>query len=106
LDGREVSVGDPDSPRSSGRARRHRARAAAQTRAGSATCELPVGALLSPDPRNHALEQAASVTSILMELDTRRMVADGQPCTVPYRELDYGEFLSKPRRFAAAEPVA
>lgn len=50
-----------------------------------------------PDTRYHPLEQAASVASILMELDSRRMwVADGHPCTAPYRELDYGEFLSKP----------
>jgi hypothetical protein len=32
-----------------------------------------------------------------MDLDSRTMwVADGPPCSVPYRELDYRDFLSKP----------
>jgi hypothetical protein len=32
-----------------------------------------------------------------MELDIRRLsIADGHPCSTPYRELDYGGFLSKP----------
>jgi isopenicillin-N N-acyltransferase-like protein len=50
-----------------------------------------------PDPRVHELERGASVTSVLMELDSRRMwIADGSPCRTPYRELDYASFLAKP----------
>jgi hypothetical protein len=37
-----------------------------------------------------------------MDLDERRMwLADGRPCTAPYRELDYGDFLSKPPAVSA-----
>jgi isopenicillin-N N-acyltransferase-like protein len=50
-----------------------------------------------PDPRVHELEREASVTSVAMELESRRMwIADGPPCRTPYRELDYGAFLAKP----------
>jgi hypothetical protein len=38
-----------------------------------------------------------------MDLDERRMwLADGRPCTAPYRELDYGSFLAKPSRLLGA----
>jgi hypothetical protein len=30
-------------------------------------------------------------------------LADGNPCTAPYRQLDYRDFLAKPS--AVAEPV-
>ncbi len=39
-----------------------------------------------------------------MDLDARRMwIADGQPCTNTYRELDYSAFLSKPSPVRAGE---
>jgi isopenicillin-N N-acyltransferase-like protein len=42
------------------------------------------------------LDQGTTVASVLMDLDVKRMwVAEGHPCTAPYRELDYGGFLSK-----------
>jgi hypothetical protein len=46
-------------------------------------------------------DRGATVASVLMDLDARRMwVADGAPCSHPYRELDYGDFLSKPSPIA------
>jgi len=57
----------------------------------------PSGICCHPDPRMDAFDQGATVASILMDLNRRRMwVADGHPCMRPYRELDYAEFLSKP----------
>lgn len=57
---------------------------------------FPSGVCCHPDPRLGRLEQGATVASVLMDLDERTMwVADGHPCTVAYRHLDYGTFLSK-----------
>lgn len=57
----------------------------------------PSGLCCHPDERWDALEQGETVASVLMDLDERRMwVADGRPCTAPYRELDYKDFLAKP----------
>jgi len=57
----------------------------------------PSGVCCHPDSRDHPQEQGATIASILMDLDTRRMwLADGPPCQAPYRELDYAEFLAKP----------
>lgn len=57
----------------------------------------PSGICCHPDPRLDPQDQAATVASVLMDLDARRLwLADGHPCSTPYRELDYGEFLSKP----------
>jgi isopenicillin-N N-acyltransferase like protein len=57
----------------------------------------PSGICCHPDARMDPFDQGATVASILMDLDVRRMwLADGHPCTSPYRELDYAEFLSKP----------
>jgi isopenicillin-N N-acyltransferase-like protein len=64
----------------------------------------PSGICCHPDARMDPLDQGATVASVLMDLDERRMwVADGHPCTSPYRELDYAAFLSKP---SALRPVA
>jgi hypothetical protein len=50
-----------------------------------------------PDPRSDVVDQGTTVASVLMDLDAKRMlVADGHPCTAPYRDLDYASFLSKP----------
>lgn len=57
----------------------------------------PLGVCCHPDPRLDLYDQGATVASVIMDLDARRMwLADGHPCTTPYRELDYAEFLSKP----------
>ena len=61
----------------------------------------PSGICCHPDPRSNPFDQGATVASVLMDLEARRMwVADGFPCSTPYRELDYGEFLSKPSPLA------
>ena len=42
-----------------------------------------------PDPGDHPLEQGATIASVLMDLNARRLwLAPGQPCQVPYQELD------------------
>jgi isopenicillin-N N-acyltransferase-like protein len=44
-----------------------------------------------PDPDDHPLEQGATIASVLMDLNARRLwVAAGHPCQVPYHELDVG----------------
>jgi isopenicillin-N N-acyltransferase like protein len=64
----------------------------------------PSGVCCHPDTRDAVPDQGATVASILMDLDERRMwLADGQPCSHPYRVLEYAEFLSKPSRIAPAE---
>jgi isopenicillin-N N-acyltransferase-like protein len=63
----------------------------------------PSGVCCHPDPRWPVLDQGETVASVLMDLDERRMwLADGRPCTAPYRELDYGSFLAKPSRLLGA----
>ena len=51
-------------------------------------------------------DQGATVASVLMDLDEKRMwVADGNPCTNPYRELDYSARSSaKPSPVLADRP--
>lgn len=57
----------------------------------------PSGICCHPDVRMDPFDRGATVASVLMDLDARRMwLADGHPCTSPYRELDYSSFLSKP----------
>ena len=51
-----------------------------------------------PDDRDHPQEQGATVASLIMDLDEQKMwLADGNPCEVPYRELDYSQLLANPR---------
>jgi isopenicillin-N N-acyltransferase-like protein len=48
-----------------------------------------------PDPDDHPLEQGATIASVLMDLNARRLwVAAGHPCQVPYHELDVGWLAS------------
>jgi isopenicillin-N N-acyltransferase like protein len=55
----------------------------------------PLGICCHPDDRHAPLDQGASVASVIMDLDSRTMwVSDGNPCTAPYRQLDYGELLA------------
>jgi len=66
----------------------------------------PSGICCHPDPRMDPHDQGATVASVLMDLDDRRMwVADGHPCSNPYRELDYAEFLSKPSPVRERQPA-
>ncbi len=44
-----------------------------------------------PDPDDHPLEQGATIASVLMDLNARRVwLAAGNPCQAPYHELDLG----------------
>jgi isopenicillin-N N-acyltransferase like protein len=66
----------------------------------------PSGICCHPDARMDVYDQGATVASVLMDLDEKRMwVADGHPCTNPYRELDYAGFLSKPSPVTVDRPV-
>lgn len=57
----------------------------------------PSGVCCHPDERAALHDRGATVASVLMDLDDRRMwVSDGQPCTNPYRELALGGLLDKP----------
>lgn len=57
----------------------------------------PSGICCHPDERWDPLEQGETVASVLMDLDERTLwLAAGRPCTTPYRELDYADFLAKP----------
>lgn len=57
----------------------------------------PSGVCCHPDPRMRPADQGATVASVLMDLDARSLwLADGHPCSIPYRRLDYASFLSKP----------
>ena len=65
----------------------------------------PSGLCCHPDPRMDPHDQGATVASVLMDLGTRQMfLADGNPCTTPYRQLDYREFLAKPSPVAEPAP--
>jgi isopenicillin-N N-acyltransferase-like protein len=104
FDGKDVSVWVmPDSP-----LRLQRIRAGLGGREGLPTLDTfralladhadhPSGLCCHPDPRMGPYDQGATVASVLMDLGTRQMfLADGNPCSVPYRQLDYGGFLAKP----------
>lgn len=67
----------------------------------------PSGICCHPDTRMEPYDRGATVASVLMDLDTKRMwVADGHPCTSPYRELDYSGFLSKPSPVTGDRPAS
>jgi isopenicillin-N N-acyltransferase like protein len=66
----------------------------------------PSGICCHPDERMEPLDQGATVASVLMDLDARRMwVANGHPCTSPYRELDVGGLLAKPSAVTQGMPA-
>jgi isopenicillin-N N-acyltransferase-like protein len=57
----------------------------------------PSGLCCHPDPRVDPYDQGATVASVLMDLGSQQMfLSDGNPCSAPYRQLDYREFLAKP----------
>jgi isopenicillin-N N-acyltransferase like protein len=62
----------------------------------------PSGICCHPDTRMPGYDQGMTAASVLMDLDARRMwLSDGNPCTAPYRMLDYAGFLAKPSPVAA-----
>jgi len=68
----------------------------------------PSAVCCHPDSRASPMDQGMTVTSVLMDLNARQMcLADGNPCTAPYRELDYSDLLGKPSpvALAAAAPA-
>jgi isopenicillin-N N-acyltransferase like protein len=102
--GQDVSVWVmPDSP-----LRLHRIQAGLDGQEGPPTLDTfrrlladhanyPSGLCCHPDPRIDPYDQGATIASVLMDLGTQQMyLADGNPCAVPYRQLDYREFLAKP----------
>ena len=58
---------------------------------------FPSGVCCHPDERMDRYDQGSTVASVLMDLDDARIwVADGRPCTAPFRELDVATLLAKP----------
>jgi isopenicillin-N N-acyltransferase-like protein len=85
-------------------------------RAGAQTCatlddfralladhaDYPHSICSHPDPADHPLEQGATIASVLMDLTARRVwLAAGNPCQIPYAELDVG-WLGAPAPAGAA----
>jgi isopenicillin-N N-acyltransferase like protein len=59
-----------------------------------------------PDPRMPPADQGMTAASVLMDLAAQRMwLADGNPCRVPYRELDYSKFFAKSSQVTPAAPA-
>lgn len=102
FDGRDVSLwAMPDSPVRLGRVR-------AASRAGGPLdaqrmmtlmadhAGFPDSVCCHPNPNHAPTEQGATVASVVMEPGGRTMwLADGQPCSRPFRHLDYAEFLGQ-----------
>lgn len=58
---------------------------------------FPSGICCHPDARMEPHDRGATVASVLMDLDERRIwLADGHPCTTPYRELGVRSLREKP----------
>jgi isopenicillin-N N-acyltransferase-like protein len=54
----------------------------------------PVGICAHADPRERPSEQGETTASLIMDLDERVLwLADGTPCTAPYRRIDYAGFF-------------
>jgi isopenicillin-N N-acyltransferase-like protein len=67
---------------------------------------FPSGVCCHPDARMDVHDQGATVASVLMDLDERRIwLADGHPCTAPYRELELGSLLDKPSAVQEGRPA-
>jgi isopenicillin-N N-acyltransferase-like protein len=66
----------------------------------------PSGICCHPDERMVPYDQGATVASVLMDLNAKKLwLADGPPCTTPYRELDYAELLGKPSPIRRTERI-
>jgi isopenicillin-N N-acyltransferase like protein len=105
FDGRDVSLWVmPDSPfrleRLNAAARRARPDGLSLDRFRAVLgdhANYPSGICCHPDSRMDPLDQGATVASVLMDLTERRIwLANGHPCTAPYRELDVSALLDKP----------
>ena len=58
----------------------------------------PYGVCSHPDPTDPPVDQAATIASLVMDLDERRLwLSDGNPCETPYRELDLSGLLAHQR---------
>lgn len=67
---------------------------------------FPSGVCCHPDDRMDLFDQGSTVASVLMDLDEARMwVADGRPCTAPFRELDVASLLDKPSAVRGGMPA-
>jgi isopenicillin-N N-acyltransferase-like protein len=68
----------------------------AEIRAALADHEnFPNAVCCHPDPQEAESERDVTAVSLIMDLDARRLeLADGNPCTTPYRELDYADLLA------------
>lgn len=56
--------------------------------------DFPVGICAHADPRDKPTEQGETTVSLIMDLDEQAMwLADGTPCSVPYRRLEYAGFF-------------
>ncbi|MGZ5345909.1 MAG: carcinine hydrolase/isopenicillin-N N-acyltransferase family protein, partial [Actinomycetota bacterium] len=65
----------------------------------------PSGICCHPDERMEPHDQGSTVASVLMDLDDARIwVADGRPCTAPFRELDLTGLLHKPSPLRRGRP--
>jgi isopenicillin-N N-acyltransferase like protein len=57
----------------------------------------PYGVCCHPDNRLDLNDQDSTIASVVMDLEDKTLwLADGNPCSNPYREIDYSDFLSKP----------
>jgi isopenicillin-N N-acyltransferase-like protein len=68
----------------------------------------PLGICCHADPRLATYDQSATVASLIMDIEARRLwLADGYPCESDYRLLDYADFLGKPSplREASMRPI-
>jgi isopenicillin-N N-acyltransferase like protein len=68
----------------------------AEIRAALADHEnFPAAVCCHPDPELDEVERTVTAASLVMDLDARRLeLADGNPCSTPYRELDYAALLA------------
>jgi isopenicillin-N N-acyltransferase-like protein len=86
--------------------RAHRVKKLLERSAGEVTVEVsqkvltdhfsnPSSICSHTDPKLSPVEQFATITSVIMDLDTREMwVTNGNPCQTPYHHLDYGSLLA------------
>ena len=59
--------------------------------------DYPFGVCGHADPHTDPAQQGATILSIIMDPRLRKVwLADGQPCSTPYRELDYRHLLAQP----------
>ena len=59
------------------------------TRRSSDHADYPHSICAHPDPAAHPCEQGATIASVLMDLTARRIwLAAGNPCEVPFEQLD------------------